>query len=128
MTPHLLLSLFQDAALAARAAASSDTPFREIGIYFADAAALGAFGFAWRANAALVQLRTMLMDPDMGLASRFAGASKQVHDHATTLQGHEVTLDTHGREIARLDREKEPRRDRRALGPEDVGTLDRRGT
>lgn len=106
-------------------AAGPDTSLRDIAVYVADVAAISACGFAWRTNAAIVELRTLLQADEIGVIARLTRSTNQGHRHANTLQEHEGRLDSHDRELDRLDREKEPRR---ALQPQDVGKPDRRGT
>jgi IS5 family transposase len=124
MTPHLVL-------LALLQAVDPGVP-RDFLLYVADAAAVGAFAFAWRTSARLARIETILTESEIGVIPRLTGTSRQAHNHANVLQAHEgkldahdARLDGHDRDIERLERDKDPKR---ALGPTDVGTLDRRGS
>lgn len=63
-----MLSVFLFASQAAQVAAAS-LDLREFMQYVADAAAIGACGFAWRTNARVTRLETVLMEPELGLVS-----------------------------------------------------------
>lgn len=104
------LSLLQDAA-------SSATGLREFMQYIANAAAVGAFLFAWRTNTEVTRIKTVLMEPKTGNVDRTEANSTTIQSHAVHIGEHEVRLDGHDREIKRLwDTGERPRSDPRDVG------------
>ncbi|HEY4133512.1 MAG TPA: hypothetical protein VGM50_23030 [Gemmatimonadaceae bacterium] len=99
------------------AAAAINSGIRDLMQYIGNAAAVGAFVFAWRTNTRVTRLETVMTEPDIGIVSTISPLKKGA------LVEHGTRLDQHDSEIARLDRDKEPRR---AMQPTDVGVLDRR--
>lgn len=119
MSPAAVLALLQQAV--------EPSTSRDFLLYVADASALGAFGFAWRTNARLSRIETMLTEPSIGAIPKLTGTSRQVHDHASELQAHELQLTTHEKRLDGHDATIQGLQ-QRAMGPRDVGTLDRRGS
>lgn len=105
------------------ATASAPLELRDLVQYIANAAAIGAFVFAWRTNTRVTRIETVLSEPEQGVIPTLSGMRKGNHHINVDLTEHGVRLDNHDREIDRLDREKEPRR---SLQPTDIGILDRR--
>lgn len=98
---------------------------RDFGVYIADAAAMGAAGFAWRTNARLARIETILAERKTGVVDTVAEQGETIDDHGKKLERHETRLDGHDRELAHLNRDDERRR---PLGPRDVGAPDRRSS
>lgn len=80
--------------------AIADNPVRDFIQYIADAAALGAFGFAWRTNTRVTRLETVLAEPDLGvipsvthLRKASTGVHNQLAEHGTRLDGHDREID-----------------------------------
>jgi hypothetical protein len=88
------------------------------------AGVVGLIGWAFRFSARQTRIETVLLEPDLGIVPRMKGIAKQGHDNAGILQAQGSTLELHGAELARLEREKEPRH---SMQPADVGRPDRRG-
>lgn len=110
--------------LALLQSAISTNDVRAFAVYVGDAVAIGTFGFLWKLNARVARIETILLEKSTGIVPRLDGTSKQSYANDKAIEGHEVRLNNHDREIERLDRDKEPRR----LQPTDVGTLDRRSS
>lgn len=117
MTPHVLFAAIQSLQ-------PEPGSLKDFIQYIADAAAIGAFGFAWRTNTRVTRVETLLTEPRAGVVDGLSNVRGSINRHGGELQSHEARLDGHDRDLGRLDRDKEPRR---GLGPQDVGALDRRG-
>lgn len=103
----------------------------EIAQTLTSAGVLGLVGFAFKFNARMTRLETVLLEPELGVVPRMRGIGKQGHTNTSDLQGHRLMIDEHGRrldgldeDVARLERDKESRR---VMGPADVGSLNRGG-
>jgi hypothetical protein len=88
---------------------AAETPVKDIVSYIVEAVLLFACGFVWRTNAIIVELRTLLKDPDQGLLAhmrrlteRLDGTEEDTSRHSSRLDVHGTRLDGHDEAIEEI--------------------------